>query len=356
MMHPSRLMSHRLTALAVATTMLLAVAAPGAGAQEAPSPVQHDEAVDQAIERGLAYLAKEQESDGCFPSNWGKNTGIVSLCVMAFLAKGHTPGAGPYGAVVNRGIDFVLGFRRQDGLLVGSDQTHGPMYAHTISTLLLSEVSGMVDAERQAKIDALLPEALGIILAAQRVEKLEPFRGGWRYQPDSTDSDISTTGWPLMALRSARNNGADVPKEAIEYALEFITKCRTSDGGFAYQPGQDPGAARTGVALLSLELCGRHRCEAALGAGDWLLTHPPQNPNEAWYHYAIYYCAQGMYQLGDDYWQPFSARLYEALIQSQQPDGSWPVASAGREGPCYATAMSILAMSVPYCQLPIYQR
>ena len=356
MNRPDRLRAHCPAWLTAAALAVLAAAALTGRAQEAPAPAQHDEAVDQAIERGLAYLAKAQEADGCFPSNWGKNTGVTSLCVMAFLAKGHTPGPGPYEAVVNRGLDFVLASRRQDGLLVGNDQSHGPMYAHTISTLLLSEVSGMVDADRQAKIDTLLPEALGIILSAQRVDKLDPFKGGWRYQQDSNDSDISTTGWPLMALRSARNTGADVPKEAIEYALEFIMRCRTPDGGFAYQPGQEPGPARTGVALLCLELCGRHRCEAALGAGDWLLKHPPQNANEAWYHYAIYYCAQGMYQLGDDYWQPFAARMYEYLLKSQQQDGSWPVGSAGREGPCYATAMSILAMSVPYCQLPIYQR
>lgn len=329
----------------------------GAGAaEERPSLSEYEEAADEAIARGLAYLAEAQQEDGAFPSGWGKNTGITSLCVMAFLAKGYTPGAGRYGEVINRGVDFVLASRQETGMLVGSGRSQGPMYSHTISTLMLSEVSGMADPQRQSKIDEALPEALRVILAAQQVRKREVFKGGWRYQPNSSDSDISCTGWPLMALRSARNNGADVPKEAIDNALGFVMRCRTRDGGFAYQPGSGPGAARTGVGLLCLELCGRHRDEAAIAAGQWLLKRPPRGPNERYFYYAVYHCSQGMFQLGDEYWEPFAAQMYETLLKAQQGNGAWPKGAAHREGECYATAMSVLAMSVPYCQLPIYQR
>jgi hypothetical protein len=43
------------------------------------------------------------------------------------------------------------------------------------------------------------------------------------------------------------------------------------------------------------------------------------------------------------------------MLKYQGKDGSWPEASS-RAGPCYATAMSVLALSVSYRQLPIYQR
>jgi hypothetical protein len=241
-------------------------------------------------------------------------------------------------------------------MLVGKKRSHGPMYEHCISTLMLSELSGMVDAERQRRIDELLPRSLEIILTSQKVEKLERFEGGWRYQTNSSDSDISCTGWPLMALRSARNCGADVPIEAIERGLGFVLRCRTSDGGFAYQPGSGAGAARTGVALLCFELCGRHRDTAAMQAGDWILKHPLRRPADQYFYYAVYYCSQGMFQLGDEYWEPFARHLYELLLREQRDDGSWPEGSSRREGVCYATAMSVLALCVPYCQLPIYQR
>ena len=93
------------------------------------------------------------------------------------------------------------------------------MYAHNISTLFLSEVSGMVDPERQKRIKGALARALQLILRAQRVPKSEKNQGGWRYHPGSRDSDTSCSGWALMALRSAKLNGAAVPDSAIEDAV-----------------------------------------------------------------------------------------------------------------------------------------
>ncbi len=101
--------------------------------------------MDKAIDRALDYLAKHQESDGSFYSSaMRRSTAITSLAIMAFLAKGHTPGQAPYGDILNRGIDFVIAAQQWNGMLVGDTHTHGPMYSHTIATLMLSEVSGMV--------------------------------------------------------------------------------------------------------------------------------------------------------------------------------------------------------------------
>jgi prenyltransferase beta subunit len=229
------------------------------------------------------------------------------------------------------------------------------MYNHSISTLMLSEVSGMVDPERQEKVDRALARALRVILSAQQVPKEHRHSGGWRYQHTSRDSDMSLTGWAVMALRSARNNGAAVPAEAIDKAVRFILNCRTGDGGFSYQPGGSPGLGRTGTALLCLELTGHHRSRASLAAGDWILRRMPGRWGEGeFFCYALYYAAQATFQLGDRYWERFGTRLYDILLRTQERDGSWP--QDGRGGPDYSTAMCVLAMSVSYRQLPIYQR
>jgi hypothetical protein len=233
------------------------------------------------------------------------------------------------------------------------------MYSHGASTLMLLEVSGMVDPARQARIDEALAKALKLILAAQSIPKDEMNKGGWRYQPTGGDSDISCTGWQLMSLRSARNNGALVPTEAIEEGVKYILKCRHESGGFTYQPGGGPGLARTGTALLALELCGRHGDRTTLAAGEWILQNLPPGAGQGdFFYYGLYYCSQGMFQLGDKYWEGWAQRMYNIMLASQQKDGSWPVGGGPENtaGPCYSTAMTVLALSVSYRQLPIYQR
>ena len=280
---------------------------------------------------------------------------------MAFLAKGHTPGAGPYGKVINQGIDFVLASRQRNDLL-GPPSGSGAMYNHCISTLMLSEVSGMVDEGRQKKVDRVLPGAMKLILAAQQVRKGGKLQGGWRYQPNAPDSDISCSGWALMALRSARNSGCDVPAEAIDEGMKFILNCRSPDGGFAYQPGAGSGPARTGTGLLCLELCGKHGDDACKEAGAWILKHLPRTVADNHFYYGLYYCSQGMFQLGGEPWPRWAKNMYELMLPCQVKDGalagSWPQASGGeaQAGPVYATAMTVLALSVSCRQLPIYQR
>ena len=188
---------------------------------------------------------------------------VTSLSVMAFLAKGNTPGRGPYGEVVNKGVDFVLASQDANGMIVGKGSA-GPMYCHCMASLMLSEVSGMVDRSRQAKIDTVLPKAISLILAAQQVKKAPEMQGGWRYTPVYPDSDISCSGWPLMALRSARNNGSPVPKQAIENAVKFLLNCRMPERRLCL-----PAARRFGS--------GPHGRSGLLGlkSADTTATSPP---------------------------------------------------------------------------------
>lgn len=330
------------------------------GAQAAPAgkaglgPTgQIDERVDQSIERGLAFLAAGQNADGSFNSGPGSTlSGIPGLCGMAFLAKGYLPGSGKYGGQINRVIDFLIAKAASDGYLGGND---GRMYSHCIATLFLTEVSGMVDSNRQAKLDALLPKAVQVILSAQQVPKSGIAKGGWRYGPGSVDSDMSCSGWALMALRSARLNGAPVPSQAIKDAVKFVLAHQDEQqGSFGYQNGTTYAATLTGAGLLCLELCGQHGTPATKNAGRYLMNVYEQLPNQERCFYGMYYTAQGLFQIGGDEWQRFSKWMYDYWIPRQEPDGHWDRREQGC--PYYQTAMVVLAFAVPYRQLPIYQR
>ncbi len=356
--------------------LLLLPPTPPTGADEAVAALatKYNQKIDASVDKALAYLGKAQHKEGYWPGGMGKSPAVASLAVMAFLAKGYTPGTGPYGDAINKGIDFVLACQKPNGLIAGTT-THGPMYVHGMSALMLSEVSGMVDRKRQQRLDKGLSHAVRLILTAQQVKKAPAFQGGWRYQPQSRDSDISLTGWQLMSLRSARNNGAQIPKKAINDAVAFVLRCRAAKWtnpktkktvkpppgtgvGFAYQPGGAPGLARTAVALLCLELCGRHRCPEALSAGDFVLAHLPRSYGGGYFYYSLYYSSQGMFQLGGKHWEKFAPHMYEMMFKFQAKDGSWPKGSAAEAtaGSCYSTAMGVLSMTVSYRQLPIYQR
>ena len=334
----------------------------GVIAEDPVTPVTQDimyqKSFDDSIDKALSFLAKSQLPDGSFPGGMPNNTAITSLCVMSFLARGYNPSLAPFGDVIDKGIDFVLLSQSADGSLIGKGG--GQMYSHNISTLMLSEVSGMLTPERQKRVDVALGKALKIIIDAQRVPKSEAHRGGWRYETKSGDSDLSHSGWALMALRSARNNGAPVPKEAIQDAVGFIMKCRAQNGGFGYQPGGGSSLPQTGVALLCLELCGHHREDSTLKAGEYISQKYDalKTGGIPFFYYTHYYLSQGMFQLGEEQWEKFGPKIYETLLKLQKEDGSWPPVGQHetQPGPCYATAMAVLALSVTYHQLPIYQR
>lgn len=342
---------------AVVALTILALMAPAAPrAQDLPAPA--DAKAEAAVRRALDYLKDKQKIDGAWEASFGKATSVTSLAVMAFLACGHTPGeAGPYRDAMERGIRFVLKNQKPNGLLVAAT-SHGPMYCHGISTLMLAEVIGMTgDETLAAECRGALARAVDLILKAQDLNKNRDNAGGWRYQPTSGDSDISVTGWQVMALRAAKSTGLAVPAENIDRAVDYLKRCAVKDGGFAYQPGGAANNPRTGVGILALELCGEHLTPEATAGAEYLLKHPPQWSSQ-YFFYEVYYCPQALFQVGDRYFRDYYPKLVAILLEHQEPDGSWLSGdgndrSGGRD---YCTAMGVLALAVEYRYLPIYQR
>lgn len=314
---------------------------------------------DRAVQKALEYLKSAQNADGSWDSgSFGKATSVTSLAVMAYLSAGHLPGEpGRYRETIEKGVSYVVSSQRPNGMLV-TNTSHGPMYCHGISTLMLAEVVGMTrDRNVAAKARSALVKAVELILQAQNEPKNSENSGGWRYQPNSHDSDLSVTGWQLMALRAARSVGCNVPSNHIERALDYVRRCAVKDGGFAYQPGQAPNNPRTGAGVLALELGGEHLSNEAKAGATYLTKHHPRWSSE-YFFYEVYYCSQAMYQMGDEFFGEYYPKLASILLSHQDADGSW-LSGDGNDrsgGRVYCTASAVLALAVEYGYLPIYQR
>jgi hypothetical protein len=340
--------------------------------------------IDESVDRGLAWLATQQQPDGSFPTRASGQPGVTSLCIMAFLSRGHLPDHGPYGQALNRAIDYVIDCQRADGLLsyqeptMASDSwlqaTHAAMYNHCIAGLMLGEVYGQTDGPRAEKIRPVILAALKLAREMQsRPKTYAEDAGGVRYlkviPPASRqggDADVSVTGWYVMFLRSAKNAGFEVPQKLVDDALEFVRRCYdTGTGGFHYSlvpPRTYYTRGATGAGVLSLFLSGTYDATIERGAGQWILNHPFRpygntiNSSDH-YLYAVYYCSQAMFQLGGQYWEQFYPDTAAVLLENQGPEGSWtPEARDLVFGNAYGTALVVLTLTPPYQLLPIYQR
>jgi hypothetical protein len=275
---------------------------------------------------------------------------ITALAGMAFLAAGHTPGRGRYGGNVQKAVDYVLARTKPNGFITEDDQRyHGPMYGHGFAAMFLAEVYGM---SPRKDVREKLEAAIGLIVNTQNRE------GGWRYQPEARDADISVTVCQVMALRAARNAGIAVPKVTIDQASDYILACQNPDGGFKYQRGRAAESAfpRSAAAVVALYGAGVFEGRDLERGLDYLMRYLPQGDTfrfESHYFYGQYYAVQAMWHAGGNYWERWYPAIRDEMLRRQLPNGGWPDPTACPE---YGTAMACLVLQMPNNFLPIFQR
>src|SRR5579871_6480623 len=178
---------------------------PGAAGPTVPKTVETSglefitPAVQQSINRGLEYLALNQNDDGSLGSGstFRRHVAVTSLAGIAFLSAGNTPNRGKYGKHVEKIVQYLLVCTDATGLISAPEhRQQNPMYGHGFATLFLAEVYGMT---QRPDIREKLKLAVNLIVNTQNKE------GGWRYFPVRKDADISVTVCQIMALRAARN-------------------------------------------------------------------------------------------------------------------------------------------------------
>ncbi len=339
------------------TAALLLASALGAGlaAQDADlRPEGVSKEIEDAIQRGLQYLARAQNVDGSWRSagNYGSYpTAMSALAGTALLCSGSTPTRGTYWLQVRRATDFLLRCAQPDGVITAPSEEGRSMYGHGFSTMFLAEVFGMEeDVRRQETIHGVLEKA--VELTARSQSRL----GGWLYTPESNGDEGSVTVTQIQALRACRNAGISVPPKTIDNAVGYIRNSANPDGSIRYNAnsGGNGRPAITAAAVAVLYNAGRYDDPLAEKALQYALRTLPVNGSGNGHHYyAQLYLAQALYQRGGDAWTDYYARMSKWLLSQQRRDGSW---EGDGVGTTYGTAIALIILQLPYAYLPIYQR
>src|SRR5436190_4148630 len=261
-----------------------------------------------AIDKGLAWVAKEQQRDGHWEATGGNYpVSMTSLGGLSLLMEGSTMRDGKYADRIRRAVDWLMVRCQPNGMLGNPNNVAEGgryMYGHGFALLFLSCVYGEEeDADRRKKLEDILTRAV------QFSGKAQTTRGGWGYVSAADGSDFdegSVTITQVQALRAARNAGIVVPKEIIDKARDYLKKCTNAQGGIIYSLGGGGGGDARPALTAAAIACGFSSGEYNSGeVKKWLKfckDHIPLGRGARGGHdeYTHYYYAQAMYTLGED--------------------------------------------------------
>jgi len=325
---------------------------------------------EDAVERGLVWLAKNQYPDGHwsiddFPGESSADTAqgtfradsaATGLALLAYLGAGYTHQSGQYQDVVNRGVQRLLKRQKSDGDLFAEESDYVQFYSHGMAAIALCEAYGMT---KDGALKTPAQNALNFIVASQH-----PEFGGWRYRA-RFESDTSVSGWQLMALKSGEMSGLKVPKDTYVRIAKWLdsVQSKSAAGQYSYHPTREASPSMTAEALLMRQYLGARRDDAQLVAGaDYLRTRLPDFGQRDSYYW--YYATQVMFHMQGDHWTAWNESLRDTLVETQSKDGpasgSWDPINPTPEkwskagGRHYLTTLNLLMLEVYYRHLPLY--
>ncbi len=333
----------------VAILPIVTIVAPARTLAQKPQERPIDAAqVIESIDRGVAYLKRDQQPRGRWGELPGYEGGVTALCTLALINSG-VPVDDP---VVQQGIKYLRSLE--------PDKT----YTVSLQTMVLCAAEpkrDMLDIRRNVK---WLEEHQ--IKDGQR-------KGAWSYPGPGGDN--SNSQFAVLALFDAQRIGADVSHDTWVLAANYWRTTQNEDGSWGYVPGDSGTGSMTcagigGLAVSSAALesgdatvengrvicCRPHDVDDKLDrAIGWLATHfsVNHNPRPAGGGQAcLYYYLYGVERagrltahrfIGDHDWYregaEFLAREQDSL--SHYWKGTW---YAERE-PRISTAMALLFLS-----------
>jgi squalene-hopene/tetraprenyl-beta-curcumene cyclase len=388
---------NRIRLLAVSCTLLALLSAGSAGevthvVQVGPQPdLSFRNEVQHAIDRGLAWLLANQNSNGWWSSP--DYPALTALPLTAFMGEPTDRyHANPTAAITN-GYAWLLASAQPDGSI-----HRDKLVNYNTSVSMMAFVMA-----RNPAYDDLLRRARRYLIGAQ-LDLDEPgtadnaMDGGFGYASTNKQADLSNTILALEAIRATERLGRDanlVGARELNWnaAIHFIQNCQNlpgtnkqswvstdpkDAGGFIYMPGTPARSMAGGVTnaegRVALRSYGSISYAGLLSyiyaelkpddprvvaVKDWLRVNYTldENPGmgDSGLYYYLHLMTKGLNAAGLDQIQAKDGRQIDwrhdvamRLINLQKRDGSW-VNSNNRwmeQDPCLITAYSVLSLEM----------
>ena len=343
--------------------------------------------VDQAIDRGLAWLKTNQNAEGYWSTP--EQPAVTALALMAFADTPDANEGTTKPAHLHKGYDFILSAVQPDG---GIHKGKLVTYNTALSMMAL------LAAENPAYNPMILKAReylVGLQVDFGTKGKLDtPYDGGIGYGTKYEHSDMGNTLQALEALYYSRHlrkeENAAAPDLNWQAAIHFLQSCQNlpgsnkeawasddpeNKGGFIYYPGHSMAGSTTNSAtgrvalrsygsisyggLLSYIYADLKKNDPrVLAVLDWLRgnytleENPGMGPQGLFYYYHTMAKALSAYgvkqlQLADGKSVNWSKELAMQLINRQKPDGSWLNDEHARwweKDPALVTAYAVLTL------------
>jgi len=324
---------------------------------------------EEAVLRGLQWLSRNQIRNGRDTGSWSlagpfrdgvrsdfdNPAAATAMALLAFQGAGHTHKEGKFRRNVALGWRWLLDQQGSDGCFFQDGMMTHRFYTQGQCTIAVCELLAMT---QDPKYQKPAERAVEYLLRTQSGE------GGWRYHPNN-DSDVSVTGWVVMALQSARMAGIEVPGEHFQRVEQFLDGAAHQNGSrYGYRQGYEATLPMTAEALLCRQYLGWARDDPRLVDGVEWLTQPEnlidyQNNRDLYYWY---YATQVAHHMEGDYWRRWNAVMREKVPDAQvthgAESGSWDPDLRDRfevhGGRLYVTCLSLYMLEVYYRHLPLY--